>query len=105
MECWALALQSRTTPSILALSRQNLPTVRTTHTDENLCAGGAYVLAEAQGERRATLIASGSEVEIALDARDALAADGIAVAVVSMPCWELFDAPPAGERADRKRVV
>ncbi|WP_051341146.1 transketolase [Azospirillum halopraeferens] len=89
-ECWQLALENADGPSVLALSRQNLPTLRTVHTDENRSARGAYVLAEADGERRATLIATGSEVEIALKARDVLQADGVPTAVVSMPSWELF---------------
>jgi transketolase len=98
-ECWALALTSANTPSVLALTRQGVPTVRTAHTDENLCARGGYVLAEAEGERAATILASGSEVEIALAARDALQAGGVPTAVVSMPCWELFDAQDAAYRA------
>jgi transketolase len=89
-ECWELALENASGPSVLALSRQNLPTLRTTHTDENLCAKGAYVLAEAQGTRQATILATGSEVEIAMKARELLAASGVNVAVVSMPSWELF---------------
>tara|TARA_R110002110_G_scaffold85816_4_gene223740 strand:+ start:73152 stop:75158 length:2007 start_codon:yes stop_codon:yes gene_type:complete len=99
-ECWALALQSTNTPSVLALTRQGLPTVRNEHTDENLSARGAYVLAPADGERAATILATGSEVEIAMAARDALQADGIPTAVVSMPCWELFDAQDAAYQAE-----
>ena len=99
-ECWLLALENTTTPSVLALTRQGLPTVRTEHTDENLSARGAYVLAEADGERQATILATGSEVEIALAAREQLQADGIATAVVTMPCWELFDQQPEAYRAD-----
>ncbi|HCP01868.1 MAG TPA: transketolase, partial [Rhodospirillaceae bacterium] len=99
-ECWALSLQSTNTPSVLALTRQGLPNVRSDHTDENLCARGAYVLAPAGGDRAATILASGSEVEIALVARDALQADGIPTAVVSMPCWELFDAQDAAYRTE-----
>ena len=76
-------------PCALALSRQGLPTVRGAGT-ENLSARGGYVLAESDGTRRATLIASGSEVSLALAARDALQKDGIPTAVVSLPCWELF---------------
>lgn len=91
-EAWALALQSENTPSILALTRQGIPTVRTAHTDENLSARGAYVLREADGDRAATILATGSEVELALAARDTLQAGGVPTAVVSMPCWELFDA-------------
>ncbi|MCI0429823.1 MAG: transketolase, partial [Rhodospirillales bacterium] len=97
-ECWALALRNRERPSVLALSRQALPTVRKTHTDENLSGFGGYVLAAAEGDRRATIIASGSEVSIALDARDKLQAEGIGTTVVSMPCWKLFDEQAAPYR-------
>jgi len=91
-ECWALALQDRNTPSGLALSRQGLPALRTVYTDENLCARGAYVLAEADnGEREVSILATGSEVSIAMAARDILQSEGIGTAVVSMPCWELFE--------------
>lgn len=98
-ECWALAVQNEHTPSVLALTRQGLPTVRTEHTDENLSARGAYVLREADGNRAATILATGSEVELALQARETLQANGIPTAVVSMPCWELFDAQDAAYRA------
>jgi transketolase len=91
-ECWAAALSSAGRPSVLALTRQALPTVRRSHADENLCARGGYILVPAEGSRRVTLIASGSEVAIALEARDKLQADGIGAAVVSLPCWELFEA-------------
>jgi transketolase len=91
-ECWALALEAEETPSIMALTRQGLAPMRTEHSAENLSARGAYVLAEADGERQATLLATGSEVEIAVAARATLQADGIGAAVVSMPCQELFDA-------------
>jgi transketolase len=97
-ECWALALKSRHAPSILALTRQPLPLLRTEAgpgaNNENRSARGAYVLAEAEGARRVTLLATGSEVSLAMAAREALAKDGIAAAVVSMPCWELFEAQP-----------
>ncbi|WP_112874030.1 transketolase [Paracoccus endophyticus] len=89
-EAWELALSTDETPSILALSRQNLPTVRTEHTAENLTARGAYVLREASAEARAILMASGSEVEIAVRAAEALEAEGIPTRVVSVPCMELF---------------
>jgi transketolase len=88
-ECWELALRRNDGPSVLALTRQAVPALRT-DTGENRCARGGYVLAEADGPRRATLIASGSEVGLALQVRVALQAEGIAVAVVSLPCWELF---------------
>lgn len=91
-EAWEIALLSQRTPSALALTRQNLRTVRTRHSRQNLSARGAYVLAEAKGRRRAILLATGSEVEIALDARAALEEKGIGTRVVSMPCWELFAA-------------
>src|SRR5262245_10053385 len=89
-ECWQLALANRTGPSILALTRQAIPTLRTEHTDVNLCARGGYVLVPAEGKQRVTLIATGSEVQIALDARAKLQAEGIGAAVVSLPCWQLF---------------
>jgi transketolase len=89
-ECWALALARSDGPSALALTRQNLPTLRAAEA-ENRCARGAYVLAEAEGGRQVTLLATGSEVEIALDARTRLEAEGIGCAVVSMPCQELFE--------------
>ena len=90
-ECWALALASTNAPSILALTRQKVATLRREYTDDNLCSRGAYVLAEADGERQVTLLATGSEVALAVTARAALAAEGIAAAVVSMPCLELFE--------------
>ncbi|MFO1026521.1 MAG: transketolase [Acetobacteraceae bacterium] len=88
-ECWDLALRRTEGPSVLVLSRQAVPAVRS-DAGENRCIRGGYVLAEAEGPRQATLIATGSEVALALEARDRLAADGIAAAVVSLPCWELF---------------
>ncbi|MGG5818163.1 transketolase [Falsiroseomonas sp. HW251] len=88
-ECWEIAVRRTDGPTVLALSRQNLPAVRT-DAGENRCSRGGYVLAEASGARQATLIATGSEVHVALAAREALEAEGIAAAVVSLPCWELF---------------
>lgn len=101
-EAWELALTSQSAPSILALSRQNLPTVRTDHKTRNLTAQGAYVLAEAEGKRQAILLATGSEVSLALAARDILQAEGIGTRVVSMPCWELFEEQ---DEAYRKKVL
>jgi transketolase len=97
-EAWELALTSDRTPSVLALSRQNLPTVRTDHKLKNLSAQGAYVLAEAEGKRQVILMATGSEVEIAMNARELLQADGIGTRVVSMPCAELFAEQDEGYR-------
>ena len=91
-ECWAIALEQRATPVSLVFARQALPRVRTAHTDQNLSRRGAYVLAEGEGgARRVTLLATGSEVLIAVQAREQLQAQGIATAVVSMPSWELFE--------------
>jgi transketolase len=91
LECWQLALQAKTSPSILALTRQNLPSVRRDFTPENLSAAGAYELAPAAGgPAKVSIFASGSEVSIALDARDILAERGIAARVVSVPCMTLF---------------
>ena len=93
-ECWELALQAKTRPSVLALSRQGLPTVREEAGGENLCARGAYVLREADDRPVVTLIATGSEVEIALAARHLLEGQGVGTRVVSMPSWELFEEQP-----------
>jgi len=98
-ECWALAMKERHAPSILALTRQSVPLLRTEAGGENRSARGAYVLAEADGARRVTFLATGSEVGLAMTAREALAKDGIAAAVVSMPCWELFERQPEDYRS------
>ena len=91
LECWALALEAVDGPSVIALTRQKVPAVRTAPVDENLCARGAYELVPAGGgAAKATLFATGSEVELALAARDILEADGTPTRVVSVPCWELF---------------
>ena len=89
-EAWALAIEQTSTPSILALSRQTLPALRE-ETKLNLSARGAYIIAGDAKKRQATLIATGSEVGLAVEARNKLKEDGIEVAVVSMPCAELFD--------------
>ena len=91
LECWDIALRSRTTPSLLALSRQAVPQLRHSG-DENLSAKGGYRLREVDGARDITLLATGTEVSLALDAADRLAQDGVRAAVVSMPSWELFEA-------------
>ncbi|MBV9692316.1 MAG: transketolase [Alphaproteobacteria bacterium] len=96
-EAWQIALSSRTRPSLLMLSRQNLQTFRTAPADDNRTARGAYELAGAD-EAKVTLLSSGSEVEVAMNARDMLAKDGIAARVVSMPCWALFEEQPATYR-------
>jgi len=103
-ECWSLALKNGHRPSILALTRQSVPLLRTAGgpqggADDNLCARGAYVLVETSRERQVTLLATGSEVSLAVEASRMLAADGIGAAVVSMPCWELFEAEPENYRS------
>jgi transketolase len=97
-ECWELALAAADRPSVLVLSRQNLPMLREKYSPKNRSAAGAYLLREPAGRRDATLIATGSEVEIAVRAADLLAADGVRAAVVSMPCWERFEALDEEER-------
>jgi transketolase len=90
-ECWQLAVANRTHPSAIVNSRQPLKTLRETYSEENRCAKGAYIMADAEGgTQRATLFATGSEVAVALEARETLQAAGVPTAVVSVPCWELF---------------
>jgi transketolase len=101
-EAWEVALMQKTTPSVLALSRQGLPTLRTEHKTRNMVAQGGYVLADAEGKRQAILLATGSEVSIAMAARDLLHAEGIGTRVVSMPCWEIFEEQ---DEAYRRRVL
>jgi transketolase len=98
-ECWELALRRADGPSLIALSRQALPALRS-DCAENRSARGGYVIAEAEGPRQATLIATGSEVAIAMAARETLASDGVRVAVVSLPCWELFAQQTEDYRAE-----
>jgi transketolase len=91
LECWQLALEAKNAPSILALTRQNLPAVRLEFKAENLSAAGAYELAPAEGGKaKVSIFASGSEVSLALDARSILATKGIPTRVVSVPCMNLF---------------
>ncbi|WP_270729919.1 transketolase [Shimia sp. Alg240-R146] len=101
-EAWEIALSSKDTPSVMALTRQNLPTLRTEHKLKNLTAQGGYVLAEAEGKRQAILIATGSEVSTAMEAKKLLEAEGIGTRVVSMPCMELF---AAQDEAYRRKVL
>lgn len=91
LECWEIALKSEKTPSVLALSRQNLAAIRLENSDSNLCARGAYEVAPSSGTSAVTLIGTGSEVQVALDARRILEQEGIATRVVSMPSMELFE--------------
>ncbi|WCM93847.1 transketolase [Acidovorax sp. NCPPB 2350] len=98
-ECWEVAMAHATGPVSLVFARQNLPLVRAAHTPENLSARGGYVLREAAcGPRQVTLLATGSEVALALAARDTLEQQGTGTAVVSLPCWELFEQQEAAYR-------
>ncbi|ATG47346.1 transketolase [Celeribacter ethanolicus] len=101
-EAWEIALTAQKTPSVLVLTRQNVPTLRTEHKTANLVSKGAYVLAEAEGKRDAILIATGSEVAIAMEARKILQENGIGTRVVSMPCMELF---AEQDEAYRRKVL
>ena len=101
-EAWECALTATRTPHVLCLSRQGLPTVRTEHKTKNLSAQGAYVLADADGKRQVILMATGSEVSVAIAARDLLQAEGIGTRVVTMPCWELF---AQQDESYRRRVL
>jgi len=90
-ESWQSALSQKSTPSVMCLSRQGMRNLRNEHQSENQVAKGAYVIQGCDGERQVTIMATGSEVEIAVDAANQLAEKGIQAAVVSMPCWELFE--------------
>jgi transketolase len=100
-ECWQLALENTTGPTVLALSRQNLSPVRTVANADNLCSHGAYELVAAKGDAKVSLYASGSEVEIAVAAQKELAGRGIATRVVSIPSLELLLAQPE----ERRRAI
>ena len=100
-ECWQLALENTKRPSLIAFSRQDVPTARTVHNDENLSARGAYELVS-DSNAKVTLLSTGSEISIALDARELLAKDGIGARIVSMPCWDLFEEQDA---AFRKKIL
>jgi transketolase len=99
LECWQLALESSSTPSVLALTRQNLTPVRKSYSKDNLCAAGAYELSPAKGKAAVSIFASGSEVEVALEAQALLAQDNIAARVVSVPCMDLLLAQDESARA------
>ena len=99
MECWKIAVQSKTTPSALCLSRQKTPAVRTTASAENLSARGAYEIKAASGEARATLFGTGTELALALKAAETLEAEGVPTRVVSVPCFELFEQQDAAYQA------
>ncbi len=99
MECWQIALQTKTAPSALALSRQKTPAVRTVAATENLSAKGAYEIKAANGEAKATLFGTGTELALALKAAEMLEAEGVATRVVSVPSFELFEKQDAAYQA------
>ncbi|WP_172330394.1 transketolase [Mangrovicoccus sp. HB161399] len=101
-EAWEVALEQKATPSVLALSRQGTPALRDSYSAKNLTARGGYIMAEATGKRQAILMATGTEVAIAMKAREILEAEGIGTRVVSMPCWELFEQQ---DEAWRRKVL
>ena len=98
-ECWKLALSTKTTPSVMALSRQKVPAVRDS-APENMSAKGAYELVAASGPAKVTIFASGTEVSVATAARALLEADAIPTRVVSTPCWELFEVQSKAYQAE-----
>jgi transketolase len=98
LECWQLALESKDAPSVLALTRQNLPQLRKTFDAENRCAAGAYEISPADGKADVSLFATGSEVSIAVEAQKLLKERGVSARVVSVPCFELLEAADAAAR-------
>jgi transketolase len=98
-ECWELALNNDKRPSLIAFSRQDVPTLRGTHTSENLSARGGYELA-GDAYAKVTFLATGTEVSLAMEAKAKLAAEGIGSRVVSMPCWKLFEEQSEGYRKE-----
>jgi transketolase len=98
IECWQLALENKDRPSVLALTRQNLPQLRRARDEKNLCAAGAYEIVAAHGKADVSIFATGSEVSIAAEAQKLLAAKGVVARVVSVPCFELLAAQPAAAR-------
>ena len=98
-ECWELATLSGETPSVLALTRQGVSNLRTSVDDTNLCAKGAYIIKDCDGDRDVTLVATGSEVSLAVDAAAELDSNGVKASVVSMPCMELFRTTDADYQA------
>jgi transketolase len=100
VECWQLALEAKDRPSVLALTRQNLPQLSPISLDSNRCAAGAYEIAAAEGKTQVSIFATGSEVAIAVEGKKLLAAKGVQARVVSIPCFELLlEAPEAARRA------
>ena len=101
-EAWQCALASRKTPSVISLTRQSLPTLRVQNSKDNKLSNGAYILRRSEGRTQVNLLATGSETAIAVAAKGLLEAKGIGTRVVSMPCWELFEAK---DESYRKRIL
>jgi transketolase len=99
LECWQLALEGRETPSVMALTRQNLPQLRRTLDERNKCVAGAYEISPAQGKAEVSIFATGSEVSIAVEGQKLLAEKGVQARVVSVPCFEMLLAQPDDVRA------
>jgi len=99
-ECWMLALGRKSGPSVIALTRQNLPDLRETDKNSNLCATGAYEIRPARGECKVSILASGSEVDLAIKTQAILENTGIGTKVISMPCWELLETLNVAEREE-----
>jgi transketolase len=98
LECWQLALEAKDRPSVLALTRQNLPQLRLSNDTSNKCADGAYEISKADGEAKVSIFASGSEVSLAVEAQKLLAARGIPTRVISVPCMDLLLELPKARR-------
>ena len=100
LECWEIALKSEKTPSVIALSRQKVPYINPNYSKENKCEKGAYVVNLTSHENKVILIASGTEVELAMRVQVKLQENNIHSKVVSMPCMEIFDKQPKEYRKD-----
>ncbi len=100
LECWQIAIKATDTPSAIALTRQALPAIRTEYTNKNLCMRGAYEIASADAKELVTLLASGSELHLILEAKETLEKQGIGTKIISVPCFELFDQQEESYKAD-----
>ena len=100
LECWEIALKSKNTPSAIALSRQKLPYINPKLSEKNKCENGAYIVKISSHDNKVTLVASGSEVELAIEVHNRLKENNIESKVVSMPCQELFDKQPDNFKKD-----
>ena len=104
LECWEIALKSKNTPSAIALSRQKLPYINPKFSEKNECENGAYIVKMSSHDNKVTLVASGSEVELALNVHEELKKNNIVSKVVSMPCQELFDKQSEDFKSNNKAL-